>query len=493
VNLSGRRVWPVVVAVQLGVLLAALESTVVGTATPTLIAALGGAALYPWVFAAYMLASTVVMPIFGSLSDRIGRKGPYLFAVATFCAGSLVAGAAGSMPVLILGRLLQGAGAGGLLSLSLIIFGDLFAGRRRGRMQGLITAMWGVASLIGPVLGGTIVDRWNWRWVFLLNLPLGLVVIALVAWGVRESVPVGRSERLDIPGAAVFVVGATALLLAVLTPGGDTGGGGLGRWVATLVALLALVAFVRVEGQAADPLLPLSLFRERVFVAAGVVSFLTSAAMFGALVHVPLLVQWGQGTDATTAGLSLTTMSTGWSIGALVAGQFMNRTGFQGLVVGGAALLTAAYVGLALAAGAPWPVLMWIGGGAGLGMGMTSITLVVAVQTLVSRAQRGTATAGILFFRNVGATLGVAAMGAVLTTRLGGGLTHLGAEAGPVPAELARSLVTEVGRVLWLGAGMAGLALGATFFLPAGSPVAQPASGPSTGARRGESVEEMIG
>jgi EmrB/QacA subfamily drug resistance transporter len=475
----------VVVAVQLGVLLAAMESTVVGTAMPTLIAALGGAALYPWVFAAYMLASTVVMPIFGSLSDRFGRKGPYLFAVSLFCAGSLAAGAASAMPVLVLGRLLQGAGAGGILALSLIIFGDLFAGPRRGRMQGLITAVWGVASLVGPILGGAIVDRFSWRWVFFLNPPLGIVVIALVAWGFRETASGGGGRRLDVAGAGVFAVGATALLLAILAPGAG-GDGALGRGLAGIVALLALVAFVRVERAASDPLLPLSLFREPVFTAGAVVGFLSSAAMFGALVHVPLLVQWGQGTDATTAGLSLTAMSTGWSVGAFVAGQLMNRTGFAPLAVGGAALMSAGYVGLALAVGASWPVLMWIGGVTGLGMGMVSITLVVAVQTLLTRAQRGTATAGLLFFRNVGAMVGVAVMGAVLTARLGAGLTGLGPGPGAVPPELARNLVVEVGHVLWLGVGAIFLALAATFFLPAGSPV-------SVMAPPADGVEEMVG
>ena len=481
------RLWPVVLAVQVGVFLAALEATVVGTATPALIAALGGARLYPWVFAGYMLASTVAMPVFGGLSDRLGRKRPYLFAVSVFAAGALVAGSARSMPVLILGRLLQGTGAGGILSLSLIIFGDLFAGPRRARMQGLITSVWGVASLVGPVLGGVIVDRWSWRWVFFLNVPLGAVVAVLTGWAFRETAPTGGARRLDIPGSVTFVIGATALLLAVLVPGGVGPGEGFRRAVAGLVGLLAFAAFVRIEARAPDPLLSLSLFRERICAVGAIVSFFSAAAMFGALVHVPILVQWGQGTDATTAGLTLVAMSTSWSVGGLLASQVMHRTGFAPLSVGGMALMTAGYLGLALRPDASWRLLLWIGGITGLGMGLVSVTLVVAVQTLVGVERRGMATAGLLFFLNVGATLGVAVMGAVLTARLGIGLADLGAGSGGLPPGLAAQLGTEMGRAWWVGAGAAAVALVATFSLPRRLPADTPIP------RRVESLEELIG
>ena len=163
---------------------------------PTVIAALGGAHLYPWAFSIYMLASTVMMPIFGGLSDRLGRRGPFIAATVIFCAGSVMAGVAPSMPVMIAGRGVQGVGAGGIMSLALIIFGDLFAGPRRGQMQGLITAVWGVASIAGPLLGGVIVDGWSWRWIFLLNLPLGALVIALVLGGLaRDRGPHGAGGR----------------------------------------------------------------------------------------------------------------------------------------------------------------------------------------------------------------------------------------------------------------------------------------------------------
>jgi MFS family permease len=217
-------------------------------------------------------------------------------------------------------------------------------------------------------------------------------------------------------------------------------------------------------------LLPLGLFREAPFVAGSAASFFAGAAMFGALVHVPLLVQWGQGTDATTAGLSLMTMSTGWSIGGLVAGQLLNLVGFGALAAGGMALMTTGYVALALQAQASWPLLLGVGGAIGLGMGLVSITLIVATQTLIRREQRGVATSGVLFFRNIGATLGVAAMGAVLTARLGPAAGGLSAGTRVLPPALATALVAGIGAAFWLGVGAAVLGLAATCFLPRTSP-----------------------
>ena len=456
-------------AVQLGVLLAALDSTVVGTAMPTVIATLGGAHLYPWVFSIYMLASTVMMPVFGGLSDRLGRRGPFIAAAIIFCAGSVVAGAAPSMPIMIAGRGLQGVGAGGILALALIIFGDLFAGPRRGQMQGLITAVWGVASIAGPLLGGIIVDGWSWRWIFLLNLPLGALVIGLVLGGLTETGKHMAGRSLDLAGAGTFLVGVTALMLAVLQSGAPGGVGGL-RVGALAVAVLGLAAFVWAERRSADPFLPFGLFAEPVFAAASVAGFFSSAAMFGALIHVPLLVQWGHGTDATTAGLSLMTMSTGWSVGGLIAGQALNRVGFRALSLAGAALMTLGYAALAVRPDIDWGALLVIGGATGIGMGLVSITLVVAVQNAIEPAHRGVATSALLFFRNVGATLGVAIMGATLTARLGTRLAGLEAGARHLPPDLVPALVKAVGSIFWLGVGATVLTLLATCFLPDRTP-----------------------
>jgi MFS family permease len=427
-----------------------------------------------------MLASTVVMPIFGSLSDRLGRRGPFIAATVVFCAGSVMAGAAPSMPVMIAGRGLQGIGAGGILALALIIFGDLFAGPRRGQMQGLITAVWGVASIVGPLLGGVIVDGWSWRWIFLLNLPLGVLVIGLVLGGLAETGSHAAGRSLDLAGAVTFLVGVTGFMLAVLQSGARGGSdAGAQRLGALALAVVGLAAFVWAERRSADPLLPSSLLAEPVFAAASVAGFFSSAAMFGALVHVPLLVQWGHGTDATTAGLSLMTMSTGWSVGGLVAGHGLNRLGFRALACAGATLMTVGYTMLALRPDVDWGTRLVVGGATGIGMGLVSITLVVAVQSAIEPARRGVATSGLLFFRNVGATLGVALMGATLTAQLGVRLAGLEAGARHLPPDLAPALVAAVGVIFWLGVGATALTLIATCFLPRGTPrsVTAPASG----------------
>jgi MFS family permease len=263
----------------------------------------------------------------------------------------------------------------------------------------------------------------------------------------------------------------TGLMLVVLDPrAGARGGLGPAGLGALIVAVLGLGGFVWAERRSPDPLLPFSLFTDLPFVASSAAAFFSGAAMFGALVHVPLLLQWGRGTDATTAGLSLMTMSTGWSVGGLIAGQLMNRLGFRPIALSGAAFMTVGYAALALHPDVAWLGLMVIGAAIGIGMGLLSITMVVGIQTTIEPARRGVATSGVLFFRNIGATLGVAVMGATLTAHLGLGLAGLEDGGRHLPPDLVPVLVEAIGFVFWLGVGATVLTLIAAVFLPDGTP-----------------------
>lgn len=291
----------------------------------------------------------------------------------------------------------------------------------------------------------------------------------LVPSQLRETAPRVTARRVAWGETALFLVGVTALLLALLHPRGAGARSGLERAAAALVAAAGLAAFFRAERRAPDPLIGLGLFRERPVGAACAASFFGGAAMFGALVHVPLLVQWGRGADATTAGLSLMTTSVGWSAGGLVAGQVLNRLGFWRLALLGSATMAAGSAALALRPAAPWRYLLAAGGAIGVGMGLAPITLIVAVQTLVGGEQRGIVTSALLFFRNVGATLGVAAMGALLAARLDVGAPPAGGGID-LRAALGRTLVAGIGAVFWLGTAATLLALAAAWLLPSTTP-----------------------
>jgi predicted MFS family arabinose efflux permease len=302
-----------------------------------------------------------------------------------------------------------------------------------------------------------------------VNLPLSVVVVLLALGGLRATAPGGAGRRLDVAGAAASVSGITALLFVFLH-GGGAEPSAWGRAGAAAVALACLAAFLRIERAADSPILPLSLFRDGSFGPSCVANFFAGATMFGALIHLPMLVQWGRGTDATTAGLSLMAMSIGWSVGGLAAGQLVNRLGFWRLAVGGMVAMVLGQVALTLGRAASWPVLMAFGGVIGTGMGLVSVTLIITVQTLCRAEERGAATSGVLLFRNVGGTIGVAVMGAGLTARLGFDAAALPGDS-TLPTALQAALVDGMGPVFWLGTGAALLGLAGVLALPDGSPV----------------------
>jgi EmrB/QacA subfamily drug resistance transporter len=413
----------VLFGIMLSIFLAAMESTVVATAMPTVVASLGGIQIYSWVFSGFLLTQTATMPLWGRFSDLYGRRPVYLIGLMTFLGGSALSGAAQSMVQLIVFRMIQGLGAGSLMTLGYTIIGELFGLQRRAKMQGYISGMWGVASLVGPPLGGVLADHVSWRWVFYINLPFGAIAMALIATAlVDEARPAGR-PAFDLAGVASFTAGVSAILLGIVEAGR------VGAWSgADVVGLLAaggaaLAVFVAVERRAVAPIVPLRLFRNRMVVAAVVTRFLAGMAMFGAISFVPLFLQSVTRTTATGAGVILTPFILGWVVMSITSARLVLRTGYRAVVLTGMVCLTGAFLlftrwsGTLTQGGAMRDVLL-----AGVGMGMVVVPMLIAVQSAVPRSDLGAATSMTQFFMSIGGALGLSMMGAVMAQRLHAGL-----------------------------------------------------------------------
>ncbi len=460
-----------VVALLLGLFLAAMEMTVVSTAMPTAVGDLGGLHLYAWAFSAYMLTATVSVPIYGKLADLRGRKPVMLVGIALFLSGSMACGRAGSMGALVAFRALQGLGAGAIQPMALTIVGDLFDVRERGRMQGVFGAVWGVAGLVGPLLGGAIVHWLSWRWVFYVNVPLGLGCAAVLQAAYHEKVE-RHEHRLDLAGALLLA----GTVLAVLTA---TRSRAMGSWALPAAIVLGLL-FVMVERHAAEPLLPLDLFAHRVIGVASATGALVGAAMIATVTFVPLYVQSVLGGSPTVAGSAIAPMVIGWPIASAVSGRVLHRVGYRPLIRGGLAVSFLAALGLALllrpGASAWLPRLFT--GLYGIGLGLANTPTVIAVQTSVPWNRRGVATASTMFFRTIGGTLAVGVLGGLLAASLASGPATpeqveqlLGPERALLDPALLSSLssVLQVGmiRLFWALAGIAGAALAVGMAFPA--------------------------
>jgi EmrB/QacA subfamily drug resistance transporter len=407
---------------MLSVFLAAMESTVVATAMPIVVKSLGGLEIYAWVFAGFLLTSTVTMPLWGRLSDLFGRRATFLTGLSIFLVGSALSGLSRDMGQLIGFRMLQGLGAGSIMTIGMTIVADLFGLERRAKMQGYISGMWGLASLVGPLLGGFLTDHVSWRWVFYINLPFGAVAMALLATGLRGAPRPERRPVIDYRGLVLFTTGITALLYGVSVGGMHALAGA--RTVGPMaLAVVALGAFVIVERRAAEPIVPLRLFRNRVVVAAVATGFLSGMAMFGALSFVPLFLQGVGDASATRAGLVLTPFVLGWVTMSIVSARLVLRIGYRIVVVAGMLSLTISFL-LLTRWGAGLTTLVAIRDAmfGGVGMGLSMVPMLIAVQSAVPRSDLGVATSLTQFFRSVGGAVGVAVMGAVKTHRLDAGL-----------------------------------------------------------------------
>ncbi|MFJ3652263.1 DHA2 family efflux MFS transporter permease subunit [Streptomyces nigra] len=417
-NVSGN-VLVSIGALLLGMLLAALDQTIVSTALPTIVSDLGGLEHLSWVVTAYLLASTAATPLWGKLGDQYGRKRLYQIAIVIFLVGSALCGMAQDMTQLIAFRALQGLGGGGLIVLSMAIVGDIVPPRERGRYQGLFGAVFGATSVLGPLLGGVFTEHLSWRWVFYVNLPVGavaLIVIALVLHIPRRS----TKHVIDYLGTVLIAAVATGLVL-VASLGGTTWGWGSAQIVALAVASVVLAfVFVAVERRAAEPVLPLKLFRVRTFTLSAVISFIVGFAMFGAMTYLPTFLQVVQGISPTLSGVHMLPMVAGMLLSSTGSGQIVSRTGrWKVFPISGTGVTA---VGLLLLhqldAGSSTALMSVYFFVFGLGLGLVMQVLVLIVQNAVPYEDLGVATSGATFFRSIGASFGVAIFGTVFASRL---------------------------------------------------------------------------
>jgi EmrB/QacA subfamily drug resistance transporter len=391
--------------------MAAVESTIVATAMPTIVADLGGFELLSWVFSAYLLAQAVTIPIYGRLADLYGRKRVFFAGAGLFLAGSLLSGFAPSMVVLVGFRVLQGFGAGAILPIAYTIVGDIYTPVERARIQGVLSGVWGVAAVVGPPLGAFLVEAVDWRLVFWVNLPIGGAAVAMIAAFLHEN-PERRPHRIDIAGAVLLAVGVGAVVLA-LGEGRHLGGGLLAALLGLgIVSLIALLAW---ERRAAEPMLPLPLLAGRVIAIGCLGGFTIGAVMMSVTAFLPTYVQAAMGRSAMAAGIALGAMSVVWALASAAAGRMMVRTTYRATgIIGALALLAgcAVLIGMTPASG---PIWAGIGASAvGVGMGFCNTTFIVSVQAHASWRERGAATSTSMFMRMVGQSLGAAVSGAVL-------------------------------------------------------------------------------
>ena len=410
------------VAVTVGVLLvnclASMEVTVVSTAVPTIVKALGGLKYYSWVFTSYMLTITVSVPLWGKLSDLYGRKKIYCGALFLFVLGSGLSGQAQSMGELVVWRLFQGLGAGALTPVGQAILADLYTLESRAKVQSYFNAAFGVASAVGPLVGGFVTENFSWRWVFYLNLPLAVSALALIGWGLRE----GRTrERPPLDWIGAFLFSGSFSLLFLCLDLGNQWGWTSPRSIGSVIGFaICLGGFVMVERKAADPLLPLLFFRDRMLVGSLVVSLFVGMGLYGALTYLPLYFQAVQGKSASVAGGSLMPLLISWMVVSMASPRLVLKVGYRPVILAGAICMALSFWRL-VDCDAHTSLRNVVLAGCLLGMagGLCFSPLMIGAQSVVQSAQMGAASAAVTFFRSVGGAVGMAVMGAALASAPG--------------------------------------------------------------------------
>ncbi len=411
---AARRRW-IMTAAMMAMFMAAVESTIVSTAMPTIVATLGDFHLLSWVFAAYLLTQAVTIPVYGRLADLYGRKRVLIIGSGVFLMGSALCGFAWNMPALIAFRGLQGLGAGAIMPVATTIVGDIYSPTERGRVQGAISSLWGVAAVTGPLLGAFLVQQVGWPTVFWVNLPVGVASILVLVLALREQRP-PRPHSVDHLGSLLLMTASSALILA-LVQAGRLGAGALAALLA--IAVLALAILIRHERRHPEPMMPLELWRLRIIVAVNTGAFAIGAVMMATVVFVPTYVQGVMGGSALLAGFALAAMSMGWPLGSTLAGRLVNRSSYRAMAAaGGAGLVLGAAL---LVAMNPARGPLWAGSAAfltGLGMGFGNTGVILAAQSSVPFRQRGVATSMGLFMRMLGQSVGAAIFGGILNLSL---------------------------------------------------------------------------
>jgi EmrB/QacA subfamily drug resistance transporter len=446
----------ITMGIMAAIAVAALDSTVVGTAMPTIIGQLGGLADYAWVFSAYLLASTTTVPLYAKLADVHGRKPIFLFGLALFVGGSALCGLSQSMLELIIFRTIQGLGAGAVQPISFTIVGDIFEPARRARMQGVFSGVWGASAVVGPAIGGIITTTIGWPWVFELNLPIGIIAGTIIWFVLHEHVQ-HRQHQLDWAGAALLTASIVLLLFAV-SEGGQLFGWTSPLTIGLIVAAVALAAaFVWLANRTAEPLIDLELPRAPLIRAGLLIGTLGGVVMYGLTTYVPPMVQGVHGGTPLDAGIAVAAMSIGWPIGSVVAGRSLLRFRGRPIVLFGCAMLVAGT--LLITQLDRFPALWFAAVGAavtGLGMGLMSTTLLVIIQGAVPWQRRAVATGLVQFSRTIGGAVGVGLMGGILTAFVGAAssaiLDPVARTTLPASALVAdrAALATGLGDIYWL-------------------------------------------
>ncbi|MFD4815425.1 MDR family MFS transporter [Peribacillus butanolivorans] len=438
----------ILAAIMMAMFMNAIEGTIVSTAMPAIVSDLGGFSLYSWVFSGYLLMNAVTVLIYGKLSDILGRKPVLLFGIIVFLIGSILCGFSNSMTELIIYRFVQGFGAGAVAPVASTIVGDIYKNEERARVQGYLSSVWGISAVIGPALGGLIVESLTWKLVFWVNIPLGLLSFVGIWFFLHENIE-KKKRDIDYLGATLLTLSISTLMVVLVQ------GGVKWSWASTpvvslvIVAIIAFVLFIVQEKRASEPMMPFEIWQERSILIANLVSLTTGVMMIGLSSFLPTFVQGVMERSPTVAGFTLTAMSIGWPIASMFSGKLLLKIGFKTTsLLGGCSLILGSSI-LVLMKPEAGPLIAAMGSFfVGVGMGLTSTSFIVVIQKTVSWERRGIATASNMFMRNLGNTVGAALLGGIMNTRLQAYLNeHAPANSG-VTIDTANKLLNSKERSL---------------------------------------------